>query len=31
MFAWGGFPGLERFEERPEKELAYLREGLLEL
>ena len=31
VFAWGGFPGLERFTERPEKELAYLREGLLAL
>ena len=27
-FQWGGFPGLEREERRPEKELAILREGL---
>ena len=28
-FEWGGFPGWERYPERPEKELAFLREGLL--
>jgi hypothetical protein len=28
-FRWGGFPGWERYPERPEKELAYLRDGLL--
>jgi hypothetical protein len=28
-FRWGGFPGWERQTERPEKELAFLREGLL--
>jgi hypothetical protein len=28
-FDWGGFPGWERYSERPEKELAYLKEGLL--
>jgi hypothetical protein len=28
-FQWGGFPGWERYSERPEKEIAYLREGLL--
>ena len=28
-FQWGGFPGWERYANRPEKELAFLREGLL--
>jgi hypothetical protein len=28
-FRWGGFPGWERYSNRPEKELAYLAEGLL--
>jgi hypothetical protein len=28
-FQWGGFPGWERYPNRPEKELAFLREGLL--
>ena len=28
-FQWGGFPGWERYTDRPEKELAFLREGLL--
>ena len=28
-FKWGGFPGWERYPNRPEKELAYLSEGLL--
>ena len=28
-FQWGGFPGWERYSSRPEKELEYLREGLL--
>ena len=28
-FQWGGFPGWERYPNRPEKELALLREGLL--
>jgi len=28
-FQWGGFPGWERYSQRPEKEIAYLREGLL--
>jgi hypothetical protein len=28
-FQWGGFPGWERYENRPEKELVLLREGLL--
>jgi len=28
-FRWGGFPGWERYEERPQKELAALTEGLL--
>jgi hypothetical protein len=28
-FDWGGFPGWERYTARPEKELAYLKEGLL--
>jgi hypothetical protein len=28
-FEWGGFPGWERYSKRPEKDLAYLREGLL--
>jgi hypothetical protein len=30
-FQWGGFPGWENYENRPEKELAFLREGLLPL
>lgn len=30
-FRWGGFPGWERYPDRPEKELAYLAEGLLEI
>jgi len=30
-FQWGGFPGWANYEDRPEKELAYLREGLLPL
>jgi hypothetical protein len=28
-FQWGGFPGWERYSQRPEKEIAYLQEGLL--
>jgi len=28
-FRWGGFPGWERYSERPDIELAYLRHGLL--
>jgi hypothetical protein len=28
-FRWGGFPGWERYEDRPQKELSYLAEGLL--
>ncbi|MGA2597681.1 MAG: hypothetical protein ABSH09_11920 [Bryobacteraceae bacterium] len=28
-FQWGGFPGWERYPNRPEKELQFLREGLL--
>jgi hypothetical protein len=28
-FRWGGFPGWERYDHRPEKDLAFLREGLL--
>jgi hypothetical protein len=28
-FRWGGFPGWERHENRPEKELAFLADGLL--
>jgi hypothetical protein len=28
-FQWGGFPGWERYSQRPEKEIAHLREGLL--
>jgi len=28
-FQWGGFPGWERAAQRPDKELGYLREGLL--
>ncbi len=28
-FRWGGFPGWERYPERPQKELAYLTDGLL--
>lgn len=28
-FAWGGFPGWERYPNRPEKELQFLRQGLL--
>src|SRR5262249_1800422 len=30
-FRWGGFPGWEQYQERPEKELAMLTEGLLPL
>lgn len=30
-FAWGGFPGWERVEERPQKEIDSLKEGLLPL
>jgi hypothetical protein len=30
-FQWGGFPGWANYQERPEKELASLREGLLPL
>jgi hypothetical protein len=30
-FRWGGFPGWEQYAERPEKELAYLGDGLLEI
>jgi len=30
-FQWGGFPGWEKYANRPEKELAFLREGLLPL
>ena len=30
-FRWGGFPGWERYPERPEKELAYLAKDLLEI
>ena len=30
-FSWGGFPGWERSSNRPEKELSFLREGLLEI
>jgi len=28
-FRWGGFPGWERYDKRPEKELQFLAEGLL--
>jgi hypothetical protein len=28
-FQWGGFPGWEKEKSRPEKELAFLRDGLL--
>jgi hypothetical protein len=28
-FEWGGFPGWERYADRPEKELQFLSEGLL--
>jgi hypothetical protein len=28
-FEWGGFPGWERYSQRPEKELDFLRQGLL--
>ncbi len=28
-FQWGGFPGWEKYPNRPEAELAFLREGLL--
>lgn len=28
-FRWGGFPGWERYDKRPEKELKFLSEGLL--
>jgi len=30
-FRWGGFPGWEQYEERPDKELAVLTDGLLPL
>ena len=30
-FQWSGFPGWEKYEDRPDKELAFLREGLLPL
>jgi hypothetical protein len=30
-FRWGGFPGWEKHPTRPEKELAFLREGLLSI
>jgi len=30
-FQWGGFPGWEKYQKRPETELAFLREGLLPL
>ncbi len=30
-FRWGGFPGWERIETRPEEDLAFLTEGLLSL
>lgn len=30
-FKWGGFPGWERYPDRPQKELSYLAEGLLPL
>jgi len=30
-FRWGGFPGWERYPDRPEKELAHLAAGLLEI
>jgi hypothetical protein len=30
-FQWGGFPGWEKYEKRPELELAFLRDGLLPL
>lgn len=30
-FQWGGFPGWERYADRPEKELKYLAEGMLEI
>jgi hypothetical protein len=30
-FHWGGFPGWEKYENRPVKELAFLRDGLLPL
>jgi len=28
-FRWGGFPGWEKYKDRPERELAFLRNGLL--
>ena len=28
-FEWGGFPGWERYSDRPEEELTLLRKGLL--
>ena len=31
VFAWGGFPGWAREPERPERELSFLREGLLDI
>jgi hypothetical protein len=30
-FQWGGFPGWERYSDRPEKELALLWEGLVSI
>lgn len=30
-FRWGGFPGWERYPQRPQKELDYLADGLLEI
>jgi hypothetical protein len=30
-FQWGGFPGWEKYENRPEKELAFLKQGLMPL
>jgi hypothetical protein len=30
-FQWGGFPGWEKCQDRPEKELAFLKDGLLPL
>lgn len=29
VFRWGGFLGWKRYPDRPEQELAFLREGLL--
>ena len=30
-FRWGGFPGWEKYDDRPQKELDFLREGMLPL